>query len=58
MNYITFRQHFVKIDAHFLSEFGVSQGSILGSLLFNLCVAEMSQMTPKSKCLQYADNTT
>ena len=62
MNYLTFRQHFVQIDARFSillsSEFGVPQGSILGPILFNLCVADMSQMTLERECLQYADDTT
>ena len=31
--------------------------SILGPILFNLCVGYMSQMTPESECLQYADDT-
>ena len=62
VNYLNFRHHFVQSDAHFftlfISEFGVPQGSILGPILLNLCVADMSQMTPESKCLQYADDTT
>ena len=62
MNYLIFRQYFVQIEAHFstllTSEFGVSQGYILGPILFNLCVADMSQMTPESECLQYEDDTT
>ena len=61
-NYLTFREHFGYIDAHFsnllISEFGVPKDSILGSILFNLCIADMSQMTPESECLQYADDTT
>ena len=61
-NHLTFRQHFVQIDAHIstllTSEFGVSQGSILGPIFFNLCVADMSQMTPESEFLQYADDRT
>ena len=40
------------------SEFGIPQGSILGPILFNLCVADISQITPESECLQYADDTT
>ena len=61
MNHLTFRQQFVQIDTYFYTlltlEFGVRQGSILGPILFN-CVADMSQMTPESECLQYADDTT
>ena len=40
------------------TEFGVPQGFILGPILFNLCVEDMSQLTPESECLQYADDTT
>ena len=62
MNHLTFWQLFVQIDAYFsvllISEFGVPQGSILGPILFHLCVADMLQMTPESECLQYADDTT
>ena len=62
MNYLTFRQHFVQIDAYFstllTSEFGVPQSSVLGPILLYLCVTDMSQMTPESECLQYADDTT
>ena len=47
MDYLTFRQHFVQIDAHFSTdltlEFGVPQCSVLGSILFNQWVADMSQ---------------
>ena len=61
MNYLTFPRHFVQIGTHFssflISEFGVPQGSILGPILFNRCGADMSQMTPESECLQYADDT-
>ena len=61
INYSTFRQHFVQIDAHFstllIPGFGVPQGSILGQILFSLCVPDMSQMTPEIECLQYAGDT-
>ena len=40
------------------SESGITQGSILGPILFNLCVADISQITPENECLQYADDTT
>ena len=59
MNYLTFRQHFVQIEAHFstllTSEFGVP---LLGPILFYLFVEDMSQVIPESKYLQYADDTT
>ena len=61
MNYLTFRQHFVQIDAHcstlLTSEFGVPQRSILEPILFDLCVTDMFQMTLEGECLQYADDT-
>ena len=60
MNYLTFWQHFVQIDAHFSTlltqEFWVPQFSMLGPILFNLYVADMSQMTPESEYFQYADD--
>ena len=51
MNYLTFRQHFVQIDAHFstllTSQFGLLQGSILGPILFNLCRRYVANDTRK-----------
>ena len=62
INYLTFRQDFVQIDAQFstllTSQFGVPQGSISEPILFNLCLADISQMAPESECLQYVDGTT
>lgn len=59
---ITHRQYFVHIDSNFSSypvaKYGVPQGSALGSILFNLCVAQMSSITRKGNCIQYADDST
>ena len=61
-NYLTHRQHFVQIDSNCSSlltaKYGVPQGSILVPILFNLCVADMSSITPNCNCIQYADNST
>ena len=60
--YWVFRQHFVQIDSNCSSpltaKYGVPQGSILGPIFFNLCVADMSSITPNSNCIQYADDST
>ena len=59
-NYVTHR-HFVKIDSncssHLTAKYGLPRGSILGPILFNLCVADMSRITPNSNCIQYADDS-
>ena len=61
-NYLTHRQHFVQIDSNCLSpltaKYGVPEGSILGPVLFNLYVADMSSITPNSNRIQYADDST
>ena len=61
-NYLTHRQHFVQIDSNYSSllttKYGVPQGTILGPVLFNLCIADMSNITPNSMCMQYADDST
>ena len=61
-NYLTHRQHFVQIDPNCSSlltaTYGTPQGSMLGPILFNLCVADMSSITPKSNCIQYAHDST
>ena len=41
------------------TKFGIPQGSILGPLIFNLYVADLSNILPTiTKCAQYADDTT
>ena len=62
LNYLTDRQHFVQIDSSIsnilITSFGVLQGSILGPILFNLCVADMTNILSESQCIQYADDST
>ena len=42
-----------------LSEFGIPQGSILGTMLFNLYVADLQDILPPTvRSFQYADDTT
>ena len=40
------------------SLYGVPQGSILGPMIFNICVSDLQEVTPPSmECVQYADDT-
>ena len=60
-NYLTHRQHFIQIDSNcssvLITKYGVPQGSIMGPILFNLYLADMSSITPNSNYIQYADNS-
>ena len=60
-NYLSDRQHYVQIDnkksSMLIVGFGVPQVSILGPIIFNLYVSDLSEQVKYSKTLQYADDT-
>ena len=61
-NYLTDSPHFVQIDSSMsnilITSFGVPQRSMLRPIVFNLCVADMTNNLSESQCIQYADDST
>lgn len=56
--YLTQRQHFVQMNSFLTAKYGMPQGSIFGSILFNLCATVMSSITPNRNCIKYVDDST
>ena len=60
LNYLTNRKQYVQVNDKQSTQlpiyFGVPQGSILGPVLFNICVAKLSRCIA-SNSIQYGDDT-
>ena len=62
LSYLSGRSQFVQIDnrksSYHSSQYSVPQGSIVGTMIFNLYVSDLHEVTPSSMvCVQYADDT-
>ena len=60
-SYLTDRRNFVQFFSNIsnilYTNFGVSQGYILGPAPFDLCTADMKNILDGSECIQYADDS-